>query len=85
MIDSEANFSNQDLLQVNHRLPVDVAADAIQDSWGSVMESHGIMNERTDYTPDKLDGDGYYTLKTNNADNVNAAASFPEKPVQPLE
>ena len=49
------------------------------------MESHGFMNQRTDYESTRVPGEGYYTLKTNNADNVNAAASFPEKPVQPLE
>lgn len=49
--DNEMNYSNQDLVQTNHKLPVDDHAEKVQDRWESVMESLGHMNERTDYSP----------------------------------
>lgn len=80
--DIEMDFSNQDLVQVHHKLPVDDAADKIHDTWGSVMESLGHMNERTDYSPTRNSGEGYYTLKSNNADE---AADVKWEPIAPLE
>ena len=59
------------LVQTESKLPVDDAFDKIQDSWGDVMESHGIMNQRTDYESTRVPGEGYYTLKTNNADEAS--------------
>lgn len=46
------------------------------------MESLGIMNERTDYTPIKERGQGYFTLHSNNADD---AAEVKWEPIAPLE
>lgn len=34
------------------------------------MESLGHMNERTDYSPQRVPGEGYYTLKSNSADEA---------------
>ena len=68
--DIEMDFSNQDLVQVHHRLPVDDQADVVQDGWATVMENLGHMNERTDYSPERKAGEGYYTLKSNNADEA---------------
>ena len=39
------------------------------------------MNERTDYTPGKVSGEGYYTLKSN---NVEQAADVKWEPIAPL-
>jgi len=87
--DIDMEFSNQNLLQVQHKLPVDVATDKIQDGWGSVMESLGHMNERTDYTPEREAGEGYYSLKTNNADEADVKPVWPnsifDRPTAPLE
>lgn len=76
------DFDRQDLVQTHNHLPVDLAEDKIQDSWESVMESHGHMNTRTNYEPKKSSGDGYYTLKSNNADE---AADVKWEPIEPLE
>jgi hypothetical protein len=51
-------------------LPVDDQADVVQDGWATVMENLGHMNERTDYSPERKAGEGYYTLKSNNADEA---------------
>jgi hypothetical protein len=51
-------------------LPVDDAFDKVQDAWATVMEGHGHMNLRTDYDPQRKAGEGYYTLKSNNADEA---------------
>ena len=51
-------------------MPVDDQADLVQDRWATVMESLGHMNERTDYDPIRKPGEGYYTLKSNNADEA---------------
>jgi len=59
-----------------------VAEDKIQDTWESVMEGHGHMAQRTDYEPKRNSGEGYYTLKSNNADE---AADVKWEPIQPLE
>ena len=80
--DIEMDFSNQDLVQVHHKLPVDDHAEVVQDRWESVMESLGHMNERTDYDPKRKSGEGYYTLKSNNADE---AADVKWEPIAPLE
>lgn len=80
--DVEMDYTNQDLVQVHHRLPVDAASDKVQDRWGATMESLGFMNERTDYEPLKVSGMGYYTLHSNNADE---AADVKMPPVAPLE
>jgi len=37
------------------KLPVDLAEERIQDTWESVMENLGHMNERTDYEPKKIE------------------------------
>lgn len=42
------------------------------------MESHGHMNERTDYTSTRVPGEGYYTLKSNNADESGVATVWEE-------
>jgi len=52
-------------------LPVEKAADKIQDSWASVMEGNGHMNLRTDYESKRVAGEGYYTLHSNNAAEAN--------------
>jgi len=53
------------------------------------MESHGLMNLRTDYTAPRIPGEGYYTLKTNNAAEASVKAPWPEtpyeRPVAPAE
>lgn len=89
MKDNEMSYANQDLLQVQHKLPVDDQSEKVQDRWESVMESLGHMNERTDYTPEKGDSEGYYSLKTNNADHINDEPvwknSIFDRPTAPLE
>lgn len=80
--DIEMDYSNQDLVQVHHKLPVEVQAEKVQDNWESVMESLGHMNERTDYNPQRQSGEGYYTLKSNNADE---AKDVKWEPIAPLE
>jgi hypothetical protein len=80
--DNEMKFSNQDLLYLYSKLPVEDASEKVQDNWESVMESLGHMNERTDYDPIRKSGEGYYTLKSNNADE---AADVKWEPVAPLE
>lgn len=79
------DFSNQDLVQVHHKLPVDLASAKVQDSWEATMESLGHMNERTDYTPNKVSGDGYYTLKSNNAEEASDVKWEPIAPLENLE
>jgi len=68
------------LLQTESKLPVDVASDKVQDSWESVMEGHGHMNMRTDYSSNRVAGEGFYTLKSNNADEASVEAPWPEEP-----
>ena len=63
-------------------LPVDVASEKVQDSWEDVMQSLGHMHDQTDYVPQKNSGEGYYTLKSNSADE---AADVKWEPVAPLE
>jgi len=45
------------------------------------MESLGHMNERTDYSPTKQSGEGYYTLKSNSA---SEAADVKWEQIAPL-
>lgn len=57
------------------------------------MESHGHMNERTDYDAQRKEGEGYYNLKSNNAAEANVKAVWPkdkenvpyERPAPPKE
>jgi hypothetical protein len=42
------------------------------------MENLGHMNERTDYDPTRKAGEGYYTLKTNNADEASVPTVWEE-------
>jgi len=62
-------------------LPVEDAFEKVQDNWGSVMESHGHMNLRTDYDPSRIPGEGYYSLHSNNADEANVKAPWPVEDV----
>jgi len=41
------------------------------------MESHGHMNLRTDYTPSRIAGEGYYSLKSANAAEANVSPPWP--------
>lgn len=38
------------------------------------------MNMRTDYTPERIAGEGFYTLKSNNAAEAGAKSPWPEVP-----
>lgn len=58
-------------------MPVEDAADKIHDSWAQVMEGNGHMNMRTDYTPERIEGEGYYNLKSNNKDEAKVSAVWP--------
>jgi len=57
------------------------------------MEGHGIMNQRTDYTAPRVEGEGYYNLKSNNEAEAGVAAVWPndaqnvpyERPAPPKE
>ena len=66
------------LIQTQSTLPVDDQADKVQDRWEDVMMSHGIMNPTTDYTPTRKAGEGYFTLKSNNADEAGVETVWPE-------
>jgi len=46
------------------------------------MESHGHMNARTDYDEKRKSGEGYYTLKSNNAEE---AADVKWEDIAPLD
>lgn len=59
-------------------LPVDDHAEVVQDGWESVMEGLGHMNERTDYDSTRKPGEGYYTLKSNNADEAKVEQVWPD-------
>jgi len=61
-------------------LPVDDASDKVQDNWESVMESHGHMNQRTDYTAERVPGEGFYNLKSNNKDEASVKPVWPNDP-----
>ena len=41
------------------------------------MEGNGHMNMRTDYTSERVAGEGYYNLKSNNADEAGVAPVWP--------
>jgi hypothetical protein len=44
------------------------------------MEGNGHMNLRTDYSPNRVEGEGYYNLATNNKDEENVKAPWPRDP-----
>jgi len=44
------------------------------------MEQHGHMNLRTDYSAQRVPGEGYYTLATNNAAEAKVDAPWPSEP-----
>lgn len=44
------------------------------------MEQHGHMNLRTDYTSPRIAGEGFYTLKSNNAAEAGVSPPWPETP-----
>ena len=70
-------------------MPVDDQADKVQDRWAQVMEQNGHMNLRTDYTPERIAGEGFYTLKSNNAAEANVEGPWPQeayvRPAPPAE
>jgi hypothetical protein len=39
------------------------------------------MNERTDYTSTRVPGEGYYTLKSNNADEASVPVVWEEEKI----
>jgi hypothetical protein len=41
------------------------------------MEGNGHMNARTDYTPQRVEGEGYYNLKSANKDEEKVKAPWP--------
>ena len=41
------------------------------------MEGNGHMNQRTDYTAERIEGEGYYNLKSNNADEAGVKPVWP--------
>lgn len=57
------------------------------------MEGNGHMNMRTDYTPERIEGEGYYNLKSNNQAEANVKPVWPndaqnvpyERPAPPKE
>lgn len=59
-------------------MPVDDHFDKVQDRWESVMEGIGHMNLRTDYSPERKAGEGYYTLKSNNGDEAGVETVWPD-------
>lgn len=44
------------------------------------MEGHGHMNLRTDYSSQRVPGEGFYTLKTNNAAEAGVEGPWPDTP-----
>jgi len=66
-----------ELIQTETALPVDDQSDKVQARWKETMMSHGIMNQITDYTSERVPGEGYYTLKTNNADEASVPEVWP--------
>ena len=64
-------------------MPVEAAFDKVQDGWATVMEGNGHMNMRTDYSSQRVPGEGYYTLASNNAAEAGVAAVWPEEPLAP--
>lgn len=45
------------------------------------MMSHGHMNAVTDYTSQRVPGEGYYTLKTNNAAEADVPTVWKNDPL----
>ena len=45
------------------------------------MEGNGHMNLRTDYTPDRKAGEGYYSLHTNNADEAKVEGPWADEEI----
>ena len=42
------------------------------------MESHGHMNTRTDYTKERIPGEGYYSLHSNNKEESHITSPWPQ-------